>query len=82
MTRGEQFELYLFVADAIDDLHRYTVEHWFEDRPGIETIAALFDEAKRDFSMLYPDVDAENYLVELRRLRPRDVGPSVPAADR
>jgi hypothetical protein len=73
---AERFELYLYVSDSHDDddLHRYTVEHWFEDRPEIETIAALFEEAKRDFSLLYPDVEAENYDVELRRLRPRETG--------
>jgi hypothetical protein len=84
MPSGEQFEVYLYVADARheDDLHRYTVEHWFNDRPDIETIAALFEEAKRDFSILYPDVDAENYDVELRRLRARDIGRSAPEANR
>ena len=79
MTSRDRFELYLYVADARgeDDLHRYTVEHWFEDRPDIETVAALFEEAKRDFSLLYPDAEAENYDVELRRLRPRDLLPQA-----
>jgi hypothetical protein len=74
MSHAEQFEIYMYVADARegDDLYRYTIEHWFTDRPEIETIAALFAEAKRDFSTLYPDVEAENFGVEIRRLRPRD----------
>jgi len=75
MPEAERYEVYLYVADAAEgeDLHRYTIEHWFTDRPEIETIAALFDEAKRDFAALYPHADAENFDVEIRRLRPRDV---------
>ena len=75
MPNAERFEVYLYVADAREgeDVYRYTIEHWFTDRPEIETIAALFEEAKRDFSVLYPDVEAENFDVEIRRLRPRDV---------
>ena len=75
MPITEQFEVYVYVSDAAgdDDLHRYTIEHWFRDKPDIETVAALLEEARRDFSMLYPDVDGENFDVEVRRLRPRDV---------
>ena len=67
--------MYVYVSDTAgdDDLHRYTVEHWFRDKPGIETVAALLEEAKRDFTVLYPEVEAENFDVEVRRLRPRDV---------
>ncbi len=74
MPTPERFEVYVYVADAREgeDLHRYTVEHCFSDKPGIETVAALLEEAKRDFSILYPDVEAENFDVEIRRLRPRD----------
>lgn len=75
MAELERFEVYLYVADAKqdEDLHRYVTEHWFTDRPETATIAALFEEAKRDFSTLYPDVEAENFDVEIRRLRPRDL---------
>jgi hypothetical protein len=75
MPDDERFEVYLYVADAREgeDLFRYTIEHWFTDRPEIETIAALFEEAKRDFAVLYPSAEAENFDVEVRRLRPRDL---------
>jgi hypothetical protein len=58
----------------------YIVEHWFSDRPEPETVTALFDEAKRDFADLYPVIDAEDFSVEVRRLRPAEVyGPKFPA---
>jgi hypothetical protein len=78
----ERFEIYVYVADGKEeeDLHRYVIEHWFSDKPEIETIAELFEEAKRDFSALYPDVEAENFDVEIRRLRPRDLVPTSPGA--
>lgn len=67
----ERYEVYLYVADSDNDCV-YRIEHWFPDRPEVETIAALFDEAKRDFGVLYPDVVAEDFSVEVRRLRPGD----------
>jgi hypothetical protein len=63
-----RYEVLLRVADA-DEASLYLTEHWFTDRPGIETVNALFDEAKREFAALYPDVDAEDFSVEVRRLR-------------
>ncbi len=71
MRDVEMYEVFLRVADESDDCV-YLVEHWFVDRPGINTISALFDEARRDFAVLYHDVDAEDFSVEVRRLRPRD----------
>jgi hypothetical protein len=84
MSEAERFEVYLYVADQRDgdDLYRYTIEHWFTDQPDIDTVAALFEEAKRDFSMLYPEVEAENFDVEIRRLRPRDLPRSETEAGR
>jgi hypothetical protein len=75
----DRFEIYIWVADGIpdEDEHRFTVEHWFHDRPDAETLLALFDEAKQSFSTLYPDVDADNFSVEVRRLRHRDLVSSV-----
>ena len=77
MPDEERLEVYLYVADARDDLYRHTIEHWFTDRPESEPVVALFEEAKRDFSPLYPDAEAENLDVEVRRLRPRDLRPRV-----
>jgi hypothetical protein len=71
MSEVERYEVYLRVADD-DEECVYLVEHWFIDRPAIETIAALFEEAKRDFAVVYPDVQADDFSVEVRRLRPRD----------
>jgi hypothetical protein len=67
----ERYELFLRVADDEDECV-YLNEEWFADRPAVETIAALFDEAKRDFAALYPGVEAGDFSVEVRRLRPRD----------
>jgi hypothetical protein len=80
MAELDRFEVYIYVADAKDgdDLHRYVIEHWFRDLPGIETVAALLDEAKRNFATLYPGVETEDHDVELRRLRAKDLLPSLP----
>lgn len=68
----ERYELFLRVADDSDDAHLYLVEEWFVDRPTVETIRALLDEAKRDFAALYAPIEAGDFSVEVRRLRPRD----------
>lgn len=72
MTSEDRYEVFLRVAESDDDKCLYLVEHWFSEKPSIETIAALFDEAKRDYEALYPDEPADDYSVEVRRLRPRD----------
>ena len=71
MPEVERYEVHIWVADGPEgeDDCRYTGEHWFVDRPGIETLAGLFDEAKRDFAALYPDGEAVNFAVTLERLR-------------
>jgi hypothetical protein len=71
VERVERYEVYLRIADG-DDECVYLIEHWFAERPEIETIAALFGEAKRDFVVLYSDVEPEDFSVEVRRLRPAD----------
>ena len=78
MSDQERFQVYIFVADAKegDDECRYTVEQWFADRPGVETVAGLFEEAKRDFHTLYPESEAVNFSVDVSRLRPRDQIPA------
>jgi hypothetical protein len=68
----ERYEVFLRVSDSNDDNCVYLTEHWFVERPGIETVAALFDEAKREFAVLYPEVESEDFSVEVRRLRPAD----------
>ena len=71
MDDTERYEVLFRVADA-DEASLYLTEHWFADRPGIETVNGLFDEAKREFAALYPDVEPEDFSVEVRRLRVRD----------
>jgi hypothetical protein len=73
MDGNDKYEVFLRVSDSSDDQHLYLVEHWFADRPGVETIKALLDEARRDYAVLYPDAHADDYSVEIRRLRPRDL---------
>ena len=49
----------------------------------VETVRELFEEAKRDFSILYPTTEAVDFSVEVEYLRPRDVlapSPSVESA--
>lgn len=77
MAHLDRFEIYIWIADAIDDndLHRYSIEHWFQDLPEVETLAALLEEARRSFSALYPGVEPEDYSVEVRRLRSKDLLP-------
>jgi len=79
MDDRERFQVYIFVADAKEgeDECRYTVEQWFAERPGAETVAGLFEEAKRDFHTLYPDAEAVNFSVDVSRLRPRDQTPAA-----
>lgn len=67
----EKYEVFLRIADE-DEECLYLVEHWFPDRPEIETISSLFDEAKRAFVVLFPQVEPEDFCVEVRRLRPAD----------
>jgi hypothetical protein len=71
MHEEERFQVYLFVADGPEDedLCRYTVEHWFADRPAIDTLVGLLEEAKRDFATLYPDSEAVNSAVAVSRIR-------------
>ena len=63
MESVERYEVFLRIADGDDDHCLYMIEHWFADRPEIETVSALFDEAKRDFVALYPDLEPEDFSV-------------------
>jgi hypothetical protein len=67
----ERYEVFLRIADSSEDC-LYLIEHWFVERPETETVAALFEEAKRDFGVLYPHLEPEDFSVEVRRLRPAD----------
>lgn len=72
MSADEKYEVFLRVSESSDDRRLYVVEHWFVDRPGAETVKALLDEARRDYSMMYPEAEPDDFSVEVRRLRPSD----------
>ena len=76
ISSGERFMVALWIADAGEDHddYRYTTEHWFSERPAIETVSALFREAKDHFDVLYPGVEATSFSVNVERLRARDHG--------
>jgi hypothetical protein len=76
MVGADKYEVFLKVSGPDDDRHLYMAEHWFADRPGVDTVKALLEEAKSDFAVLYPEVEADDFSVEVRRLRPEDVGPA------
>ena len=67
----EMYECMCHVGSE-DDKALYRVEHWFADRPSREVLVALLEEAKDTFSALYPDEEAVDFSVEVRRLRPED----------
>ncbi len=77
-----RYEVYIYVCDEGGDAC-FKTNHRFDERPGIETVRELFEEAKRDFSILYPTTEAVDFSVEVEYLRPRDVlapSPSVESA--
>jgi hypothetical protein len=67
----ETYECLCTVADESRS-SLYIVEHWFVERPERDMLAMLFDEAKETFALLYPEVEAVDNSVEVRRLRPKD----------
>jgi hypothetical protein len=71
MDNDATHELLIQITDD-DDQCLYMIEHWFRDRPPTDTVAALFEEAKRDYDALYPDSEAEDFSVEIRRIQSRD----------
>ena len=77
MHESDNYEVFLRISDGGEDQHLYMVEHWFPDRPGVDTVKALLDEAVRDHAVLYPASDADDFSVEIRRLRPRDHAPAA-----
>lgn len=78
MDEPEKYELFLRVADGEEEC-LYLIEHWFAEQPDATTITSLFADAKYTFATLYPDAEAEDFSVEVRRLRPIQVrGPEFP----
>ena len=61
----EKFELYIYLADERGDF-AYSTEHRFLERPDVETVKALLDEAREHFSVVYEDmVSAGDVMVRL-----------------
>ena len=48
----DKFELYIYLADERGDL-AYATEHRFLERPDVETVKALLDEAREHYSVMY-----------------------------
>ncbi len=62
---ADKFEVYLFLADERGDC-TYATEHRFLERPDVETVKVLFDEAKREFAIVYGDeVTPEDFSVRV-----------------
>jgi hypothetical protein len=74
--QAPRYEVYVYVSDEGDDAC-FKTNHRFVERPDIETVRALFEEAKRDFAVLFPSVEATEFSVEVEYLRPRDIAPPV-----
>ena len=63
-----KYEVYYWLADEAGEL-TYAVEHRFLERPDVETVKALFDEAKQHFSIVYDDESTpEDFMVRVKCL--------------
>ncbi len=57
---AEKFEVFVYLADERGE-RTYVTEHRFLERPEVETVKCLFDEARRHFWLLYEgDARAED----------------------
>ena len=59
------YEVYLYVGDDAG-ARTYAVEHRFHERPDVETVRLLFEEAREHFEVVYgPAVEAEDFAVRV-----------------
>ena len=62
---ADKYEVFLYLADERGDCTHAT-EHRFLERPDVETVKVLFDEAKREFAVVYgDDVTPEDFHVRV-----------------
>ena len=60
-----KYEGYYWLADEAGEF-TYAVEHRFLERPDVETVKALFEEAKDHFAVVYDDESApEDFIVRV-----------------
>ena len=69
----DKFELYIYLADERGEF-AYSTEHRFLERPDVDTVKALLDEARDHYRIVYDDrVEPEDVSV---RLEYRDEQPA------
>jgi hypothetical protein len=68
-------EVYIFVGDEDGDAW-FKTNHRFAERPAIDTVKALLDEARTHFAVLYPEIEATDFSVELAYLDDEKQPPS------
>ena len=62
---AEKFEVFFYLADERGE-RTYVTEHHFLERPDVETVKCLFDEARHHFSVLYEgDATPEDFEVRV-----------------
>jgi len=62
---ADLYKLFVRIADE-EDTSVYVIEYVFVRQPSDETLVMLFEQARRIFSMLYPEAEAVDFSVELR----------------
>ena len=61
----DKFELYIYLADERGEL-AYSTEHRFLERPDVETVKALLDEARQHYSVMYDGLpEPEDVMVRI-----------------
>jgi hypothetical protein len=68
-------EVYIFIADEEGDAW-FKTNHRFAQRPAIDTVKALLDEARSHFAVLYPEVEPVDFSVEIAYLDGEPLPPS------
>ena len=61
----DKFELYIYLADERGEL-AYSTEHRFLERPDVETVKALLEEAREHYSVMYDGLpEPEDVMVRI-----------------
>jgi hypothetical protein len=68
-------EVYIFVGDDEGDAW-FKTNHRFVERPAVDTVKALLDEARSHFAVLYPGVEPTDFSVEIQYLDDEKLPPS------
>jgi len=79
--QAPSIEVYIFVADEEGDAW-FKTNHRFAERPAVDTVKALLDEARSHFSVLYPEVEPADFSVEIAYLDDEKRQPSHRSSDK